>query len=118
MWIFTNRGYLSIVENRDNPDELLVRARYKGDIEAHFGKGYEILESSDADYRFRAFIDRNTVSAKIHRLVDNIDYSNFKDSCHLHLTGGQQEVGIKNRSLFRVWDTMQCAQDGIAKLQQ
>ena len=36
MWIQFNNAFLSIVENRDNKLELLVRARIKGDIEKIF----------------------------------------------------------------------------------
>jgi len=117
MWIFTNRGFLSIVENRDNPDELLVRARYKGDIEAHFGGHHEVTESSDADYRFRIFLPREAVSAQIHSFVNGIDYPNFKDSCHFN-SGDITVDGVKNRSLFRVWDTMKCSQNSLAKMEQ
>ena len=35
MWIFLNNS-LSIVENRTNKEELLVRSRIKGDIENVF----------------------------------------------------------------------------------
>ena len=36
MWIVLNNSFLSIVKNRNNDDELLVRARVKGDIEKIF----------------------------------------------------------------------------------
>ena len=36
MWIQFNNAFLSIVENRNNKLELLVRARVKGDIEKIF----------------------------------------------------------------------------------
>lgn len=122
MWIFTNRGFLSIVENRDNPDELLVRARYKGDIEAHFSwrsmdaDPLEVVETNEADYRFRAFLPRETVSAKMHGLVNGIDYPNFKDSCRF--SSGKMTVNdVKSRALFRVWDTMKCSQEGLANME-
>ena len=34
MWVFLNNSFLSIVENRNNKDELLVRSRIKGDVES------------------------------------------------------------------------------------
>jgi hypothetical protein len=33
MWLFCEKGFVSIVVDRDDPDRLLVRARVKGDIE-------------------------------------------------------------------------------------
>ena len=38
MWIVLNKSFLSIVKNRNNENELLVRARAKGDIEKVFEK--------------------------------------------------------------------------------
>ena len=32
MWIVLNKSFLSIVKNRNNENQLLVRARVKGDI--------------------------------------------------------------------------------------
>ena len=46
MCIFTNKGFLSIVEDRDDPERLLVRARYEGDIERHFGGEVEVREEA------------------------------------------------------------------------
>ena len=125
MWLFTNRGFLSIVENRDNPDELLVRARYKGDIEAHFGGlldadleevCMEIVETNDADYRFRVFLPRKNVAAQLHGFVNSIDYTNFKNSCSFN-SGVSSAESVKSRALFRVWDTMKCSQEGLANME-
>ena len=54
MWIFTQDGFLSVVEHRDDSDCLIVRSRARDDLErmAHFA-GQEIIVMPDADYRFR-----------------------------------------------------------------
>ena len=36
MWIILNKSFLSIVKNRNDENELLVRARVKGDIQRVF----------------------------------------------------------------------------------
>ena len=36
MWIALNDSFLSIVATPEDPDTLVVRARFKGDIEAVF----------------------------------------------------------------------------------
>ena len=36
MWVFTNKGFFSIVEDRNDSTKLLVRSRIKGDLERVF----------------------------------------------------------------------------------
>ena len=36
MWVCLNNSFLSIVQNRNNLEQLLVRSRRKGDIEKVF----------------------------------------------------------------------------------
>ena len=36
MWIFTDKGFLSVVEDWSYPGRLLVGNRYEGDIEHRF----------------------------------------------------------------------------------
>ncbi len=50
MWIVLNKSFLSIVKNRNNDSELLVRARVKGDIEKVFDEA-DVFEDENADYR-------------------------------------------------------------------
>ena len=88
MWIFLNDAMFSIVEpsaqdrltaRKYGSDVLSVRARAKGDIERVFPDA-EVICLSMRDYRYRAFIDRMTVSKEIAERVARIGYSNFKDS--------------------------------------
>ena len=53
MWIVLNKSFLSIVKNRNNNSELLVRARVKGDIEKVF-ENADVFEDMNADYRYRS----------------------------------------------------------------
>jgi hypothetical protein len=80
MWIVTNESFLSIVQNRDNPDEFVVRARIDGDIEEFLGRDFTVLETSDSDYRFRAFVPKSVVKVKMMDQINSINYDNFKDS--------------------------------------
>ena len=50
MWIVLNKSFLSIVENRNNKIELLVRSRVKGDIEKVFSET-NVFEDNTADYK-------------------------------------------------------------------
>lgn len=79
MWLFLSDAFLSIVADFDDPDLLLVRARAKGDIERVFPTA-TVLATPDHDYAFRAFIPRREVAAVLSRQVQNIRYTNFKNS--------------------------------------
>ena len=103
MWIVLNKTFISIVENRHNKNELLVRSRVKGDIEKIFPDA-EVIENNDADYLFRAFLPRSQVSEAIKKEVDMIDYGNFKDSV--------PKSDIKRlNSYMNVWSNLRHLQD-------
>lgn len=97
MWICLNRAFLSIVDDPDNPDSLLVRARRKGDIESVFGDVCRVRRTPERDYLFRASIPRTAVAAIIADEVSGINYGNFKAS-------------VRNKRLHdafsRVWSIM------------
>jgi hypothetical protein len=80
MWIFLKDSFLSIVDKGDDTHKtLLVRARYKGDIERVF-PGATVEHSLTTDYHFRARIDRDFVADAIAESVRSIDYGNFKNT--------------------------------------
>jgi hypothetical protein len=84
MWLCLNRAFLSVVEPQPGSPCLLVRARRRGDIEAVFGKNYQVEERPERDYLFRALIPRQVVAEVIAAEVGTIDYPNFKDSVSDH----------------------------------
>ncbi len=80
MWLVTTQGFYSVVADRDDPHRVLVRARTRADIEA-LGEQIPDLdpfEDPEADYRWRAFIDRADWERAVVRLTEEIDYPNFK----------------------------------------
>src|SRR5512142_681225 len=77
MWLFTTKGFFSIVQHKDDPDCLLVRARVKGDIEQHWPYA-KIQKTEDADYLYRAKIPREAVQSVLHEIVKNINYTSYK----------------------------------------
>ncbi len=81
MWLFLNDSYLSVVQHRDLPGALLVRSRVKGDIERAV-PGAKVFEDLEADYRYRAVVDREAFKTALCQAVDRIDYDNFKGSIH------------------------------------
>lgn len=79
MWIMLNNAFLSVVDKAPKPDQLVVRARVEGHIEAVFPNA-EVIRDASGDYLFRAFIDREEVAEAMYQAAMNIDYPNFKNS--------------------------------------
>ena len=79
MWIFSEKGFVSLVQDRDDASKLQVRARVADDITDTF-PGVELFTADGADYRYRARIDRREVADVMHRAVMDIKYdSHFKE---------------------------------------
>lgn len=83
MWVCLNNSFLSIVENKTNKAQLLVRARRKGDIEKTFPT-VRVFEDAGTDYKFRAFVPRDVVADAMYDAIMNINYGNFKNSVREH----------------------------------
>ncbi len=79
MWIGFTEGWLSIVEHKDRPEMLLVRAREESHI-TNLWMDAEIIVIPWADYRFRAEISRDDVADVIASQLLNIQYHDFKSS--------------------------------------
>ncbi|WP_178133958.1 hypothetical protein [Vineibacter terrae] len=121
MWIFLNDAFFSIIDAgaakqddapmgsklqikpRLHADNLLVRARAKGDIERVF-PGYQAKVTPDSDYRFRVEIPRTVVVEIIAGRLEDIDYGNFKDSVRKTDKGRRAAYG-------NVWSAMYDWQD-------
>ena len=80
MWFCLNNGFLSVVADKDNANRLMVRARRKADLSNIFGPDAEVIETPEADYGWRVFIDRERFKVLVNALIDRIDYTNFKNS--------------------------------------
>jgi len=96
VWLMLSDSFLSIVCKDCRDDELLVRARRRGDIEKVFPKA-KVRRTPKGDYLFRSAIKKDDVIAAMENEVRRIDYGNFKDSVvdqHLH------------DAYLRVWATM------------
>jgi hypothetical protein len=102
MWLFTKRGFFSIVEKQAG--EFHIRARIKGDLESlkeFAGSKAKLFTSKDADYRYRLVVTREEAMAIIARLAEDIDYSNFKN--RIASDPDQRE---KLGAYHEVWGTM------------
>lgn len=79
MWIASKNGFISIVQHRDYPDQVLFRARVRKDLESLFPKE-EIISTPAADYGYRVFVSKQSAVEIISRQVQEIDYPNFKNA--------------------------------------
>jgi hypothetical protein len=103
MWIFTSNSFLSVVHKAPaKADELLVRARRKGDIQKLFPKA-QVKETIGTDYLYRAVIKRTEVAAVMAQIAMELAYGNFKDSIPAH----DKQL---HDACHRVWSVMASCQ--------
>lgn len=104
-WLLFNNAAVSIVEHKEDPTTLIVRARLAGDIERFLGpelaKGVKVHRTTNRDYLFRAFISRETAAEAAARHVRGIAYPNFKDSVR------HKERKSVYSSIWSVWLRLQ-----------
>ncbi len=110
MWIFLNDAMFSLVEDRKDKMKLVCRARIKGDIERVF-PGADVKETTDSDYRFRAWLDRDMVATQIAQEVKRINYDNFKNSI-------PKEDKKRHDAYLGVWAVMNRLQEELYGLQE
>lgn len=96
MWLFLNDAFVSIVRDRNDAGRVCVRARNRAHLERLFPAD-RILETSDADYACRVFVDKEVVADIVARRVRQIDYGNFKSS-------------VGDDALHRLYQELWCAQ--------
>ena len=99
MWLMLSDCFLSVVRKDCKPDELLVRARRKGDIEKVFPSA-EVTRNTGTDYLYRAVIPRDTVKQAVAAMIDHIDYPSFKDT-------------VEDSSLHAAYVSVWCTMAGL-----
>lgn len=104
MWLFTTKGFVSIVENTQNPKTFLVRSRFSNDIQQMF-PGYPVKKTTNRDYLYRAEVPRGAVADQIRTLALVIDYPNFKDAT----------PKARHDLYLRVWSILYNAQANVRR---
>ena len=80
MWLYTDRAFFSVVENRHDKTQFLVRGRYKGDIETFFPDA-KVDVNAGTDYKYRAYLPKKLVQERFMEYMGKeLDYTNFKNS--------------------------------------
>jgi len=111
MWVFTQDGFFSAVEDENDPGTLLVRSRARLDLERFVAavegvKAGDIIETTDSDYPVRVFVKREVFAAYVADSAREIDYPNFKNQL--------KEIGEPSHRLdamMQVWGVMRRFQD-------
>jgi len=80
MWLFTKNSFISVVQHRSQPHNVLVRARVKEHILRLFPEAVkEIQRDDEADYRWRLLVSKKELAEIVSSyIVQSLDYDNFK----------------------------------------
>ena len=98
MWIFTTKGFLSIVQHNAFLDCFQVKSRVIEPLEEMW-PDHEIEEIDWADYRFRITISKAEVIPVLVGAIESIDYTSFKDQC-------RDDMVYYYEALVRIWTEM------------
>jgi hypothetical protein len=110
MWIFTESGFVSAVQHRENPDYLMVRARDRQSLETLAEMiSAEIKSTPTADYPYRVVAAKEDVKSWMNDNIDFLGYSNFKNQ--VAITRGKEYA----YALGSVWSTMHDVEDEEAR---
>lgn len=103
MWLVTTTGFFSVVLKPGDTD-LCIRARVRKDLVAlkrdYLPSMGKIIETKNADYRFRAYASREGVAYAAADMARDIDYSNFKDE--VKAVQGKDRANV----YMRIWTAL------------
>jgi hypothetical protein len=112
MWLITPTGFFSVVckPGDEVAGELTIRARVRSDLDALRQKYLpslgEIVENTGTDYRFRAKARREEVKKALAKMVQELDYDNFKYEV-------AKKQGKYRASVYsEIWNVLYDLQDG------
>ncbi len=110
MWLFCKSGFFSAVQHANKPDKILLRARFKGDLEnlcdIHLIEcQHTIRHTPSCDYAWRMELPKALWAKIVLQEAQIIDYQNFKNEIH--------KYGNRNRdnAYNQVWSALAMAQD-------
>lgn len=79
MWLFTTKGFISVVVSTEAANMMNVRARNKKHLQSLIPDA-EIISLPGHDYKFRCFISTERFVELMEALAKSIDYPNFKNA--------------------------------------
>lgn len=120
MWIFTTGGFVSAVEDKNNAEGVVVRARDRaalvnmlegielaGNASGDAQAVGEIVTGEGTDYRWRVRLSKATFAIWLqYEVLNFLDYGNFKNA----LTAERGDD--YHRACMNVWTDMLAVDDG------
>jgi hypothetical protein len=79
-----------------------VRSRQRADLIEAFGVSNEVLETPQADYRFRVHLTKDAWARYLDEAARAIDYDNFKDEVARHDRERAHVYGQVWSALYRI----------------
>lgn len=79
MWICFNNAFVSAIENINNPNMLVIRARHKDHLNNLFPDA-TVTVTPNRDYRYRIDVTKQEFADMVSKNIMNINYNNFKKS--------------------------------------
>ena len=80
MWIFTTKGFLSVVQHNSMPEHFQVKSRAIYPLQVLW-PDHEVEVIDWADYRFRITISKEEATSVLTGEIESVLYTNFKDQC-------------------------------------
>lgn len=106
MWLFTETGFVSAVQHRDDKDLLVVRARDRQSLEPIEAACHvEITTNAYSDYPYRVIVHKADFDSWVSNQIKFLDYPNFKNQ--VAVTRGKAFA----HTLGKVWANMLDAED-------
>ena len=106
MWLFTETGFVSAVQHRDNDDLLVVRSRDRKSLEPlSKATTAEITTNAYSDYPYRVIVHKADFNTWVSDSIKFLDYPNFKNQ--VAATRGKAFAHTSGK----VWATMLDAED-------
>ena len=68
MWLYTHKGFLSIVQDFKDENLVVVRGKFKEDILTYFPDA-EVEIDTGTDYKFRTSLPKEEVADRLQRYV-------------------------------------------------
>ena len=83
MWVFTQTGFISVVDYGTKGGYLTARSRDRQSLEILSEIADSRIEFTPArDYQYRTLVKREDLSEFLTLQVETLNYSNFKDQVH------------------------------------
>ena len=79
MWLYTDKGHISVVVHKNTYNKVLLRARNPDTLPGLVIGGLERQTySPERDYYYRIITSKTEFKQILSRYIDDMDYNNFK----------------------------------------